>query len=75
MYRNGIIKKMQNLLYLDDMEITLEERDKLDYVPMAESKAPPLVHLAQMPTNQKTPVRLTSLNFDSALPARSIERD
>ena len=69
MYRVGIIKRMPQLIFLDDKEVSMEEKERVELINLADNKPPPLVHLSQAPANNsKVAVKLTSVNFESVLP-------
>ena len=70
MYRVGIIKRMPQLIFLDDKEVSMEEKERVELINLADNKPPPLVHLSQAaPLNSsKVAVKLTSVNFESVLP-------
>ena len=72
LYRAGVIKRMPNLAFLDDKEVTVDEVDRVDQFtyPVAYSennRLPPLVHYAPPPAS-KVSVKLTSVNFESLTP-------
>ena len=73
LYRAGVIKRMPNLAFLDDKEVTVDEVDRVDQFtyPAAyteNNRPPPLVHYSAPPPASKVPVKLTSVNFESLTP-------
>jgi hypothetical protein len=53
---------------LDDKEVTLEEKERVELINISDKQPPPLVHLSNPINASKIPVKLTSVNFESVLP-------
>jgi Leucine-rich repeat (LRR) protein len=63
-YRLSVIKRLPQLMIVDDREVSYEERERVEM--MQDAKPLPMVHLAPT-TSQKVPVKLTPINFEGVL--------
>ncbi len=63
MYRQSVLKRLPNLLILDNKEIAQEERERVENQMMPDAKITPMIHYSQYPSS-KVPVKLNAVNFD-----------
>lgn len=63
-YRLSVVKRLAQLMVIDDREVSYEERERVDL--MQDAKPLPMIYMAPT-TTQKVPVKLTPINFEGVL--------